>query len=366
MLVSFSKANEWSSNEADGLIHLYSISLQGRPELVLTCQYEVTKAIFNPHEPNIIIGATQIGYLLLWDVREKKEVSVVSDRRNRSQPIQKSCLAANGHNYPIFALSVVGSQAMNNIVSISNDGKMCVWKPKILQDPKDHFTLDINQQPRAGPGISTIGKTPAQITAEAQSGHVNVHCIDFVEGESEKFFVGSEDFNIYQCTIPKENTNPVHNCFYGHNAPVTSVHVHPGVSQNDRYAEMTELVLSASMDWTVILWNSKKKPLFIFESSQEYVYDVQWSPTHPSVFATCDAEGYVDVWNINRDKEMPVERKQVSNKPINCLRWSKDGRRIAVGDAQGFVAMLQVDADLAAPEPEDFEKIVALVQASGK
>lgn len=109
MLVSFSKANEWSSNEADGLIHLYSISLQGRPELVLTCQYEVTKAIFNPHEPNIIIGATQIGYLLLWDVREKKEVSVVGDRRNRSQPIQKSCLAANGHNYPIFALSVVGS-----------------------------------------------------------------------------------------------------------------------------------------------------------------------------------------------------------------------------------------------------------------
>jgi len=26
---------------------------------------------------------------------------------------------------------------------------------------------------------------------------VNAHCIDFVEGESEKFYVGSEDFNIY-------------------------------------------------------------------------------------------------------------------------------------------------------------------------
>lgn len=176
---------------------------------------------------------------------------------------------------------------------------------------------------------------------------VNAHCLDFVEGESEKFFVGSEDFNIYSCTMPRESFNPVISYLVGHNAPVTSVHVHPGLSQNDRYGDMTELVLSGSMDWTVNLWNPKEtsKPLFTFESSQEYVYDVQWSPTHPSVFATCDAEGYVDVWNINRDKEVPAVRKQISDKPkpINCLRWSKDGRRIAVGDAQGFITMLQVD-----------------------
>lgn len=145
------------------------------------------------------------------------------------------------------------------------------------------------------------------------------------------------------------------------------MHVHPGVSQNDRYTDMTELVLTGSMDWTVNLWNPKEstKPLCTFESSQEYVYDVQWSPTHPSVFASCDAEGYVDVWNINRDKEMPQVRKQISEKPrpINTLRWSKDGRRIAVGDSQGFVTMLQVDNDLCMPKDEDFDQIQALVQA---
>lgn len=37
LLASYSKCNEWAMDEADGLIHLYSLSLQGRPEMVLTC-----------------------------------------------------------------------------------------------------------------------------------------------------------------------------------------------------------------------------------------------------------------------------------------------------------------------------------------
>ena len=41
---------------------------------------------------------------------------------------------------------------------------------------------------------------------------------------------------------------------------------------------MSELMLSASMDWTVKLWNPKNEyshaPIYTFESSQEYVYDV--------------------------------------------------------------------------------------------
>jgi len=113
--------------------------MQGRPELTLNCQYEVTKAIFNPHDPNVIIGATMSGYLLEWDIRAKKDpINAIADRRNRSEPIQKSCLAANGHQYPVYSLSVIGYQNTHHIVSISNDGKMCTWKPKVLADPRDY------------------------------------------------------------------------------------------------------------------------------------------------------------------------------------------------------------------------------------
>jgi len=37
---------------------------------------------------------------------------------------------------------------------------------------------------------------------------------------------------------------------------------------------MSDLILSASMDWTIKLWNPKQRstPLYTFESSQDYIY----------------------------------------------------------------------------------------------
>lgn len=95
------------------------------------------------------------------------------------------------------------------------------------------------------------------------------------------------------------------------------------------------------MDWTVKLWYPKIRndPLLTFESSQEYVYDVQWSTVHPSVFATCDGEGYIDIWDINRDTEAPIARKKTGSRALNSLKWSLDGRKIAVGDSEGYVSL---------------------------
>ena len=105
---------------------------------------------------------------------------------------------------------------------------------------------------------------------------------------------------------------------------------------------MTELFLTSSFDWTVRLWHARRKePLKVFESSQEYVFDVQWSPTHPSVFASVDADGFLDVWDINKETVKPIIHKRIEREkrsfPLNTLKWSRDGRRIAVGDSEGYI-----------------------------
>jgi hypothetical protein len=58
LLVSYSKCSEHRYDEPDGMVCIFSTSLKSRPEIVLYCQNEVTKAIFNPFQPNIVIGAT--------------------------------------------------------------------------------------------------------------------------------------------------------------------------------------------------------------------------------------------------------------------------------------------------------------------
>lgn len=136
-LASYSKLKTWSLDEADGLINIYSIAMQTRPEHTLNCQYEVTKAIFNPFNSNMVIGATSAGYILRWDLRAQSGPVQI----DMSQPTQKTCQAMQGHQHRVHALSVVGSQNAHNIMSISNDGKLCQWKPNSFSEPALYFDL---------------------------------------------------------------------------------------------------------------------------------------------------------------------------------------------------------------------------------
>ena len=241
---------------------------------------------------------------------------------------------------------------------------MCKWIPKVLAEPQE--TIQLVTPKNLGQNDATTGAQPI-LTSQSQADNkmpIYAHCMDFTDGEQETFYVGSEDFNIYQCNIKSETL--VQRALKSHNAPITSVHVHPGSSQSERHGDMSELLLSSSMDWTVKIWspNTRLQPLFSFESSQEYVYDAQWSPTHPGVFASCNGEGIVDIWNINKDRESPIVHKPIQDKsrPLNSLRWNNDGRRIAVGDSKGYISILQVDPELSTPKNEDFDRITELLQ----
>ena len=78
------------------------------------------------------------------------------------------------------------------------------------------------------------------------------------------------------------------------------------------------------------------------------------------MFASCDGDGFIDIWDINKDIEGPQVRKQVRDQAINTLKWSQDGKRMAVGDASGYVSIWGVDKDFSAPKSEDFTKMERL------
>eukprot|EP00357_Protocruzia_adherens_P032167 CAMPEP_0115015212 /NCGR_PEP_ID=MMETSP0216-20121206/26607_1 /TAXON_ID=223996 /ORGANISM="Protocruzia adherens, Strain Boccale" /LENGTH=612 /DNA_ID=CAMNT_0002385235 /DNA_START=118 /DNA_END=1953 /DNA_ORIENTATION=+ len=313
------------ASDPHGMVCLWSTAMRNRPEYTFTSQSSVTAACFHTFQGNLVIGGTYSGQIVLWDLRA------------RNIPVQRTALSSNGHSHPVYSLALVGSQNAHNIVSVSNDGRLCVWSMGMLQQP--HKTLDLKKEKK----------------------DISGHCITFPEGETNIFFVGSEEGAIHKSQIhgskASQGMETISETYEGHFGPVTSLHCHPTTEGHQVY-ESNNLMLSSSFDWTVKLWNTKEvsKPILSFDSYDDYVYDVQWSPVHPSVFATSDGDGYVDIWDLNKDIESSRIRHRTGERAVNKLRWSTDGRQLALGDSNGGLSIWNVDKDFYTTKSEDWSK----------
>jgi dynein intermediate chain len=103
--------------------------------------------------------------------------------------------------------------------------------------------------------------------------------------------------------------------------------------------------LTSSTDWTVKLWKRSKasnevvinKCIASFDSAQDYVYDVKWSPTNPSVFTSVDGGGHVNVFNINVSDIPIASYTPEQGRALNKLEWSHDSKNTASGSVDGVV-----------------------------
>lgn len=141
---------------------------------------------------------------------------------------------------------------------------------------------------------------------------------------------------------------------FGHYGPVTGIACHSN-------RDFGDLVLSSSFDRTVKLWQTSSSAntqsssaralscLASFEDFSDYVLDVAWSPSTPSMFASVDAGGLLSLWDLSADLEMPY----VSVKPdpavaLNRLAWANHGpgkeQALAVGDDFGRVWLFDIKA----------------------
>jgi len=54
--------------------------------------------------------------------------------------------------------------------------------------------------------------------------------MDFEEDETDKFFVGTEDYNLYQGNLHSTSGHHIDQVLKGHHAPITKCHMHPGLT----------------------------------------------------------------------------------------------------------------------------------------
>ncbi|KAL3964015.1 hypothetical protein ACCO45_001019 [Purpureocillium lilacinum] len=363
LLASYTK-NPTAPHEPDGLVQVWNTHMHDRPEYVFTAQSDILTAKFSPYHPNLIIGGSYSGQVLLWDTRAK------------AAPVQKTPLTGYGHAHPIYSVDIVGTQNANNIISCSTDGVVCGWSMDVFAQPQELLEL----------------KNPSQAKVAVED--VSPTCLSFPQTDPTFFLVGSEEGTIFPCHrydragakagVDKKIS------YRGHTAPVMSVDFHPARGPVD----LGDLVISSSLDWSVKLWKVRAPaatstigagdgsiaPLIDFVR-EDVVYDAKWSPVKPSVFALVDGAGWLELWDIAVETEEPVSRispsarqegRTMLSKSLNKLAWEpNDGKRLATGGVDGSVTVFEVSGGLGGKEGlkneewTNVKKLVNRVEAVG-
>ncbi|KAM0786424.1 hypothetical protein ACM66B_001888 [Microbotryomycetes sp. NB124-2] len=383
LFVAAYNKNPMALNEPHGVACVWNLHSPSEPEFVFHAQSDLLSVAFSPFHPNLVIGGTYSGQILIWDTRS----------RNPS-PILKTPLSSTGHTHPVYSLAMVGTQNAHNLISASTDGMVCVWTLDMVARPQE--TLELVHQ------------------AHNRTDEVSVTCLGFPQTEPGIFWCGTEEGNVYNVNRHDRAGSKAglvqHRVWKGHSGPVTSIDFHPIEGPVD----LSNLFLTSGVDWTVKMWASGAAsskgsggggssgntstttapggsnamtvgttttvkdarggvvqisgPVLSMEGSDDYVYDVRWHPLHPAVFASVDGAGKLNLWNLNVDTEVPVLATAVGSsgpRGLNKVAWNrKDGRRIAVGSSDGGVYVFDVRPDLVTPKEDDWEQLRRVCNAA--
>lgn len=347
VLASYTK-NPSAPHEPDGLVQIWNLHSHSRPEYVFNSTSDILTAKFSPFHPNLVVGGSYSGQVLLWDTR--------SSRAGGGAPVQKTPLTGAGHTHPVYNISIIGTQNAHNILTASTDGVVCGWTVDMLSQPQEYLELS------PAPPFKTEDLAPTTMS--------------FPQSDPTFFIVGTEEGKIHPChrydrAGAKAGTD--HRLVYcGHAAPIMSTAFHPARGPVD----LGDLMLSSSMDWSAKLWRVRPpattasavsgtasaqvvEPILDL-TREDVVYDARWSPHRPGVFSLVDGAGNVEVWDLYADTEVPVVRAQPSRGPgsvlsrsLNKVAWEeRDGRRLATGGLNGVVTVFEVGKGLGGPAEE--------------
>ena len=86
-------------------------------------------AIFSPFSSENIITGTETGVINIYDLRASKK------------PVMHSFNNEESHRSPIIGLRIIGGRNSNNLITISEEGRVCKWSLGSIHKPISRFDL---------------------------------------------------------------------------------------------------------------------------------------------------------------------------------------------------------------------------------
>uniref|UniRef100_A0A8C3JJC3 Dynein cytoplasmic 1 intermediate chain 1 n=1 Tax=Calidris pygmaea TaxID=425635 RepID=A0A8C3JJC3_9CHAR len=302
LMVASYNNNEDAPHEPDGVALVWNMKFKKTtPEYVFHCQSSVMSVCFARFHPNLVVGGTYSGQIVLWD-----------NRSHRRTPVQRTPLSAAAHTHPVYCVNVVGTQNAHNLITVSTDGKMCSWSLDMLSTPQESMELVYNKS------------KPVAVTGMA-----------FPTGDVNNFVVGSEEGTVYTACRHGSKAG-IGEIFEGHQGPVTGINCHMAVGPID----FSHLFVTSSFDWTVKLWTTKvRDPRWVVGNA------VVWAPSHAAKVCPSGPGTRVPTASVT------IEGASA----LNRVRWAQAGKEVAVGDSEGRIWIYDV-GELALPHNDEWTR----------
>lgn len=366
--------------QSDGLALVWSLAMPNRPEHIFTCGSPVLSGRFHPTEAHLVVGGCGSGQLVVWDVRAGR------------LPVQRSSLAIGGgggkaggglggHAHPICAMEIV--EGGSGLVTAGTDGKLNFWSLANLRDPAESLLV--------GGNVSSLAVAPEgnAIVVGDESGAL--HTVLATSGASATVSNSGTGGSggrpsSSRRAVRKLDVGDNDGAGGGHFGMVTAVSTKvpsPKAASGGGSRAMSRgflrgsagMVLTSGVDWTTKLWAPAytDKPILSFLShSYDYMCDVQWSPIHPSVFATASSNGSLGLWNLASSLDEPisgsdgivVEASSALTSGLNKIRWSSDGRRIVAASADKL-HVLGMSEDVSRPKGDEDARMMSNLTSRG-
>ncbi|NXE51441.1 WDR78 protein, partial [Casuarius casuarius] len=309
--------------QKSGLVCCWSLKNPMWPERVFQCEHGVTTLDFSMASPNLLAVGMYSGIVAIYNVRSRNNAALLDS---------SECL--DKHIGPVWQLKWVeqdrgttGDDKGEILISISADGRITKWLIRKGLGCSDLMKIKRTESEKKKLTGEKERKSEALISRQAPG-----MCFDFHPKDTNFYLAGTEEGLIHKCSC--SNNEQFLETYRGHKGPVYKIAWNPF---------STDMFLSCSTDWSIILWHQdSQKPILTFSSTPAIVHDITWSPKSVFIFVAVN-ESRIEIWDLSISTLDPLITRSASPQlKFTSVLFAKNTDCLLVGDSKGQVSVFEL------------------------
>ncbi|XP_040421315.1 dynein intermediate chain 4, axonemal isoform X3 [Cygnus olor] len=306
-----------------GLACCWSLKNPMWPERIFQCEHGVTALDFSMTSPNLLAVGMYNGTITIYNVRSCTTTAILNSRDSSER-----------HTGPVWQLKwleqdrdTADDDKRERLISISADGRLTKW---LIQKGLD--CTDLMKIKRAGSEKKNLPCEKERKSVVLISQQAAGMCFDFHPKDTNFYLAGTEEGLIHKCSCSYDQQ--FLETYKGHKGPVYKVAWNPF---------STDMFLSCSADWTIMLWHQNSQmPILTFSSTTTVVHDIMWSPKSVFIFAAAN-ESRAEIWDLSVSILDPVITRFANPEAkFTSVLFAKNADCLLVGDSRGEVSVFEL------------------------